>query len=338
MSKNQALGPLIADLRGIELSQVDKEFIAHPKLGGLIFFSRNYESREQLVALIRCIREIRPDLFLSVDHEGGRVQRFKQGFSLIPPMATLGADYVNERSALSLDRAYDHGYLLAYELTSIGIDHSYAPVLDLDDHHSRVIGDRSFSKDANTTITLARHFIEGMNAAGMAATAKHFPGHGSVVADSHLELPVDARDYDVILNHDLRPFIALKQTYTALMTAHIAFSEVDDQPVSFSSKWLRQILRRELGFEGIVISDDLSMKGATSFGSASYCAERALSAGCDAVLVCNAPEESERVLEHLESKALGKSDALRPMLRNEDILANPELQQWHNDIKKRLGI
>lgn len=338
MNTPQVLGPLITDLEGVELSQVDKEMLVHPKLGGLIFFSRNYESKEQLIALIRCVREIRPDLFLSVDHEGGRVQRFKKGFTHIPPMAQLGDHYESTKTGGSLDQAYDYGWLLAYELTSLGIDHSYAPVLDLDDHRSQVIGDRSFSKNPDTTICVAQRFIHGMNAAGMSATAKHFPGHGSVIADSHLELPIDNRSFDLLVAHDLRPFVELKHDYKALMTAHIAFPEIDDQPVSFSKKWLREILRDQLGFKGIVISDDLSMKGATTFGSASSCAEKALSAGCDAVLVCNTRTEAERALEHLEAKALGVADKLRPMIRNKAVLAEQGLSRKYTDIQKRLGI
>lgn len=317
-----SLGPLIADLDGIELSQLDKEVLIHPKLGGLILFSRNFESQEQLSALIRCIREERENLVLCVDHEGGRVQRFREGFTHLPPMGRLidiaretvaYMDAFGEQAAQQL--AQDMGWLMASELVEFDIDHSFAPILDLDRDTSKVIGDRAFSDDPQRTIDLAGAFINGMADAGMAATAKHFPGHGGVVADSHLELPFDSRPYEDILQRDLKPFIALQNEYAAVMTAHIAFTQCDELPVSFSSFWLKQILREKLGFSGLVVSDDLSMKGAAECGSYQERSELALSAGCDVILLCNQREEAEHVLEFLEAKALGEQGLLGVLSR-----------------------
>ena len=335
-SMGDAAGPIIADIDGIELSQVDKDVIMHPKLGGLILFSRNFESVEQLRDLVTTISELRPSLLITVDHEGGRVQRFRDGFSPIPAMASLGKHYLMDKTKAASD-ARDLGWLLAYELTVLGIDHSYAPVLDLDDDWSEVIGDRSFSKDGEATTKLAREFIKGMAEAGMAATAKHFPGHGSVRADSHLELPVDPRPYQDVLDHDLRPFISLKAEYKALMTAHISFPEIDERPVSFSSEWLQAILREKLEYRGLVISDDLSMKGATLFGDTNDCARLAIEAGCDAILICNARSKAERALEHLEAHSLGLSgrlDVLKSTLNEGQLKAN---RRKYERIKDQFG-
>lgn len=299
------LGPLIADIAGLELSDVDKDVLRHPKLGGLILFTRNYESVEQLSALVRTIREIRPELLLSVDHEGGRVQRFREGFTRIPAMANLGRMY-EENPQLALKMAKDAAWLMASELTALDIDLSYAPILDLDDDKSQIIGDRSFSNDIDIATALAESFIEGMAEAGMKSTAKHFPGHGSVRADSHLELPIDPRDFHAIYNNDLQPFIRLKDQYAAVMTAHIAFTDFDTLPVSFSNKWIQDVLKAQLGFKGVVFSDDLSMKGADTVGAACDKVEKALTAGCDLLLLCNARNEAELALEYLERKQLGE--------------------------------
>ncbi len=323
MTKSTA-GPLIADIDGIELTQVDREVLCHPKLGGLIFFSRNYESVEQLRDLVRCIREVRSDLVLCVDQEGGRVQRFKDGFTRLPAMGRI-LDIAQETSFHSDKRqsgaqtlAKDLGWLMASELTDLDIDHSFAPVLDLDSNRSKVIGDRAFSAKADVTIDLASAFIEGMAEAGMSATAKHFPGHGSVVADSHLELPEDPRSYEEIANHDLVPFLALKDNFSAVMTAHIAFSALDEMPVSFSRYWLNSILKDQMGFEGIIISDDLSMKGAAEFGTYQERSKLALGAGCDVILLCNQRREAERTLEFLESENLGEIGKLSALSRKHD--------------------
>lgn len=307
-------GVLIADIEGVELTGVDKDVLRHPQLGGLIFFSRNYESPEQMRDLVRCIREVRPELVLSVDHEGGRVQRFREGFTLIPPMAKLG--HLAARDRVSAQQvAEDIAWLMAYELLELDIDHSYAPVLDLDVDFCQVIGDRAFSNDIELVNILAESFIKGMRQAGMQATAKHFPGHGGVEADSHLELPIDPRCYKEIYERDIQPFLSLMPSYAALMTAHIEFSQVDCAPVSFSRKWIREILRETLKFEGLVLSDDLSMKGAEGSGSFFERAQKALYAGCNAVLLCNRRKEAERVLEALEREYSGRLSGLEGLRR-----------------------
>ena len=302
-------GPLIADLEGIELSQLDREVLRHPSLGGLILFSRNYAEPQQLRDLIRCVRECRPNLLVSVDQEGGRVQRFRSGFTRLPAMHSLDDLYRDDRQR-AVELAADLAYLMAWELRQFDVDVSYAPVLDLADSRSRVIGDRAFSGEVDTVIELAAAFIEGMSGAGMRAVGKHFPGHGGVLADSHLELPVDSRVFDAIAQRDLRCFSALFASLPALMSAHILFPEVDEHPVSFSSYWLQDILRDRLGYEGLVISDDLSMAGASCIQDSNDRVERALEAGCDAVLFCNQRSLAERALENIESKQLGHRGAL----------------------------
>ena len=298
---NKPLGPVVADIEGIELSQCDREVLLHPQLGGLIFFSRNYHSREQLKGLVRCIREVRPELLLTVDHEGGRVQRFRDGFTHVPAMGRLRELLqVDEYQCLKVAQCF--GAVLASELLDCDIDLSFTPVLDLDEEQSRVIGDRAFSSNADHVVRLAGAFIEGMHSAGMVATAKHFPGHGGVIEDSHLELPIDNRGFDTIWNRDCRPFATLADKYQAVMTAHVVFPDVDDQPVSFSNVWIQDILRQKVGFTGVVFSDDLSMKGAAGIGDMTARALKSLSAGCDAVLICNVRDEAERCLEDLEKQ------------------------------------
>lgn len=327
-------GPLIADLEGIELGSLDKEVLKHPKLGGVILFSRNFESREQLQGLVRCIREIRPELVLCVDQEGGRVQRFKEGFTRLPPMGTirqiaaetgytLADSYISGAQSL----AADLGYLMASELAAMDIDHSFTPVLDLDRDKSRVIGDRAFSDDPTETVELASAFIDGMTAAGMAATAKHFPGHGGVVEDSHLELPRDRRPYSDILQRDLVPFQQLKDQYVAVMTAHIVFEDIDTQPVSFSKRWLSDILREDIGFSGLVVSDDLSMKGAAECGDFKDRSRAALEAGCDLILLCNQRREAEFVLEFLEAEQLGKNGIANALKRKKQVVSSSVNEQ-----------
>lgn len=287
------------DIAGAELHADEKEILAHPKVGGLILFTRNYEDPEQLRGLIRMVREARENIVLAVDHEGGRVQRFREGFTRIPPMQSLGQQYQDSPTD-TLRKATELGWLLAAEIIAHDIDISFAPVLDVDDCLSDIIGDRSFSADPECVIKIAGAFIDGMQEAGMAVTGKHFPGHGGVKADSHLELPIDKRDMQTLDNRDLRPFADLTDKLDAVMTAHIVYSEVDPEPVSFSSYWLRTYLKQTLGFSGLIFSDDLSMAGAKVAGS--YCerARKALGAGCDVVLACNNPEQAVAVIENLE--------------------------------------
>ena len=298
MSNN--LGSLVADIAGTELSPEDREIIAHPLIGGMILFTRNYESRSQLTSLIKAMRNAKNGpLLIMVDQEGGRVQRFKNDFTLIPPMAALGVLFDQEPS-LALEKARDIGWLLAMELLAAGMDFSLAPVLDLNKQVSKVIGDRAFHTSSNVVIQLACTFIAGMKEAGMAAVGKHFPGHGSIAPDSHVAMPVDERAFKQIENDDLLPFKALiKNSIPALMAAHIEFPNIDNKPVGFSSVWLNDILRQQLGFKGMVLSDDLNMEGANITSSYADRVALAKDAGCDLALLCNNRQGVIEVLDHL---------------------------------------
>ncbi|MGB2248932.1 MAG: beta-N-acetylhexosaminidase [Alcanivorax sediminis] len=292
---------LMLDLEGLTVADSEKELLSHPGAGGLILFARNYESREQLRELIRQIRAVRPELLIAVDQEGGRVQRFREEFVRLPPMAALGRRY-DQDPAAGVREARLLGELMASELTELDIDISFAPVLDLDYGNSTVIGDRSFHGDADAMILLAGSFIDGMHAAGMAATGKHFPGHGHVVADSHLELPVDPRPLADIEAADMRPFAALAPRLDGIMPAHVIYSAVENQTAGFSRYWLQTQLRQKLGFRGVIFSDDMSMAGAQCAGGYPERAEAALKAGCDMVLACNNRQGAEQMLSWLEGQ------------------------------------
>jgi len=286
MTKN--FGSLIIDLQGTELQADEKELLQHPLVGGLIFFSRNYQDSEQLAALVRSVRQgLNKPFLIMVDQEGGRVQRFRDGFTRIPPAAVYGQAY-DANPELGLQLAEAGGWLMAHELVSKGIDLSLAPILDLSKGVSSVIGDRAFHRDVKTATQLAGAYIEGMKAAGMAATGKHFPGHGSVAPDSHKELPVDHRSYEEVAEEDLQPFIHfINANIPALMTAHILFPTIDKMPVSFSHYWLQEVLRQQLRYKGVVMSDDLDMKGAALGGDYADRMQLARAAGCDIILLCN---------------------------------------------------
>ena len=284
-----AAARLIVDIAGTSLTTSEAGFLCHPAVAGVILFRRNIQDYDQLVRLTGELRTARDSLLICVDQEGGRVQRCVDGFTRLPPMQRFNRLYEQEME-YALVLARDTGWLLAAEIIAAGIDFSFTPVLDMDENYSSIIGDRSFSPQAERVIAIASAFIEGAHEAGMAVTGKHFPGHGAVEADSHLQLPVDSRSLEAIVNSDMRPFSALLQQLEAIMPAHILFPEVDpESPVGFSSTWLQQILRRQLGFEGLIFSDDLSMAGATGAGNMSQRVEKALSAGCDLALVCNDP-------------------------------------------------
>ena len=278
-----ALGPLMIDIAGTQLSELDRERLCHPLVGGIILFTRNYESREQLAALCRDIHDLRA-MPIAVDHEGGRVQRFREGFTRLPAMRQLGVWWdKSPRAAIESVRAL--GYLLAGELRALGVDLSFAPVLDLDWGRSGVIGDRAFHSDPQAVIDLAGGLIAGMREAGMACCGKHFPGHGWVAADSHVAIPIDERGL-AELAPDLAPYRGLK--LDAVMPAHVIYPQVDARPAGFSPVWIAK-LREELDFDGVVFSDDLSMEGASVAGDIVARAEAAWGAGCDMLLVCNAP-------------------------------------------------
>ena len=281
------LGPVMLGLEGLTLSLEERELLRHPLTGGVILFSRNYHSPEQLTALTAAIRAQRAELLIAVDHEGGRVQRFRDGFSALPPVRTWGEVYDHDQT-LGLDLARTHGWLLAAELKAVGIDFSFTPVLDVDSGISQVIGDRAFHTDPDAVTALALALYRGLADAGMAAVGKHYPGHGSVAADSHTELPRDDRPLAAIENRDLRPFVALiRANIEAIMPSLVVYTHVDGRPACFSAAWLQGTLRQRLGFTGAVLSDDLGMAGAAYAGGALARAEAALAAGCDMVLACN---------------------------------------------------
>ncbi|MXZ80774.1 MAG: beta-N-acetylhexosaminidase [Gammaproteobacteria bacterium] len=288
-------GPLIVDIPGESLEPGDIALLKSPAVGGVILFSRNYRSREHLAELIREIKAVRnPPLLVCTDQEGGRVQRFRDGFFPLPAARTIGLAYEKDMQQ-GLRNARSLGKLMAGELIESGLDLSFAPVLDCAHPESQVIGDRSFSADPNVVTALAGAFIHGMNAAGMAATGKHYPGHGGVKEDSHDVQPVDRRDLQTLLEKDLVPFRRLAGQLAGMMTAHVQFVEIDSALPTFSIYWLDTVLRHRIGFEGIVFSDDLTMSGAEQGGKPVDRAHAALGAGCDMILVCNDREAALEV-------------------------------------------
>ena len=279
------IGALMLDIAGTTLTQEDIELLSAPQVGGVILFGRNIESPAQVRALTDHMRQVRPDILIAVDQEGGRVQRLRQGFTLLPAMGKFGELYTRDPQR-ALELAEKCGWLMATEVLAVGIDFSFAPVLDLNDI-SDVIGDRSFAQNIQDIIPLASAFLKGMKRAGMASTGKHFPGHGSVKADSHVAAAIDTRSYAEIQQKDMRSFIQLQSQLDALMPAHVIYSQVDLNPAGFSEFWIQKVLRQELGFDGVLFSDDLSMQAACVAGGADARIQAALKAGCDMGLVCN---------------------------------------------------
>lgn len=316
------------DVAGLTLTQHERDIINHPNTGAVIFFARNYESPEQITELIRSIRAARHgDILTAVDQEGGRVQRFRNGFTRLPSASC----YAN---APKLAEAA--GWLMAAELRAVDVDFSFAPVLDIDCGISQVIGDRSFSADCTTATQLASAFRKGMYNAGMAATGKHFPGHGAVAADSHLASPVDDRDFDTIMTKDVLPFKQLiDEGLEAIMPAHVVYSKVDANPAGFSSFWIQQILRQQLNFHGTIFSDDLSMEGAAFAGGFVERALMAQQAGCDMLLVCNNPNAAEQVLESLPITQNTIREQRLKAMRGKVALNREQLQQtdkWQHTV------
>ena len=289
MNRNDDIShaPVVLDIAGTTLDADDRRRLQHPLTGGLILFARNWESRLQLTELTAEIKAIRPDVLICVDHEGGRVQRFRtDGFTHLPPMRVLGELWMRD-AMTATDAATACGYVLASELRSCGVDLSFTPVLDLDHGPSGVIGDRAFHRDARVATLLAKSVMHGLLLAGMASCGKHFPGHGYVAADSHVDVPVDKRSLKAILEDDARPYEWLSTSLASVMPAHVIYPKIDRHPAGFSSRWLQDILRTRLGFTGAIFSDDLSMQGATVAGTPVQAALAALNAGCDMVLLCN---------------------------------------------------
>ncbi|TVP90102.1 MAG: beta-N-acetylhexosaminidase [Pseudomonadaceae bacterium] len=285
------------DVEGLWLTAEDRQLLRQPEVGGLILFARNCSHPDQVRELVRSIRQLRPDMLLAIDQEGGRVQRLRRGVLRLPALGRIAsagdqADKLAEAAA----------WLMATEILACGIDISFAPVLDLECGRSRVVGDRSLGADPATVTRLASAYIRGLRAAGMAATGKHFPGHGWAEADSHFAVPEDERALDVIKSCDMQPFAALAGQLAGIMPAHVIYSAVDPQPAGFSRFWLQQILRAELGFNGVIFSDDLSMAGAHVAGDITQRIDAAASAGCDMLLVCNDRSAAEQALVHMQQQ------------------------------------
>lgn len=319
------LGPLMVDVAAKTLTPDDREVLRHPLVGSVILFTRNYENPQQLAELVADIRGVRsPPLLVAVDHEGGRVQRFRAGFSLLPPMRRVGQEYdLDPIQGVAMARALN--WLMAAELRAVGIDYSFAPCVDLDYGVSEVIGDRSFHRDPEVVAKLALAAVSGMREAGMSATAKHFPGHGAVVADSHLALPVDRREL-ADLTEDVLPYRRLiANELTAVMMAHVLFPAVDSVPASFSRRWVTDYLRGELEFRGVVFADDLTMEGASVLGGIVERAEAALAAGCDVLPVCNRRDQVMRLLDGLRHVPGPASQARVRLMRGREAPAREAL-------------
>ena len=293
------LGSIMCDINGLDLDEDERELLLHPLIGGVILFSRNYDSPKQLAELTSKIHGLRhPSLLIAVDHEGGRIQRFRNGFSQLPACSLFGAHKSTKEANLLAEYA---GWLMSTELLSVGIDFSFAPVLDVGGNRSEVIGDRAFHAEPKQISSLTKAFTSGMKEAGMAAVGKHFPGHGSVIEDSHFSAPSDPRSFNDINERDLIPFRDLINFgILGLMPAHVVYSEIDKIPAGFSSIWLKEILRKQLKFQGAIFSDDLSMAGAEIVGDYTKRTKLALEAGCDMVLICNSREGLISVMDNIK--------------------------------------
>lgn len=307
-------GPVMLDVAAYEVTAEEREILQHPLVGGVILFARNYAEPAQLRALTAAIRAARPEVLISVDHEGGRVQRFRNGFTRLPAMRRFGAAWEADADAAKAG-ARHAGFVLAAELRAHGVDLSYAPVLDLDYGVSSVIGDRAFHRDPQVATELARAVVAGLGDAGMRAVGKHFPGHGAVEADSHVAIPVDGRVFDAVWAEDIQPFRRLAGELGGVMPAHVIFENIDPRPAGFSPFWLQQVLRGKLGFQGVVFSDDLTMEGASVAGDIVARAEAAHGAGCDMVLVCNRPDFAVQLLDRWRPAVSGDSSARIAALR-----------------------
>jgi beta-N-acetylhexosaminidase len=331
INKQYPLGPLMVDIEGLCLTQIDRELLCHPQVGGVILFSRNYASPEQVTGLCADIHQLRtPSLLIAVDHEGGRVQRFKQEFTAIPCMQKLGHLYTEDEQAAH-QAAEKTAWLMAAELREVGVDFSFTPVLDIDYACSEVIGDRAFSSDKHVIASLASSFQQGLKSAGMASVGKHFPGHGAVSPDSHIALPVDSRPFTEIMSNDVYPF---KQLITdgmqGIMPAHVLYEKVDTLPAGFSTYWLQEVLRQQLLFDGVIFSDDLSMHGASVIGGYVQRTEQAFNAGCDMALLCNDRPAVEEVLDGIGDKKLTTERSVMrlDLMRPTDLNVSPDSTEY----------
>ena len=336
-----SLGPLMVDIAGTELSADDVRVLAHPMVGSVLLFTRNYSNPRQVAALTAAIRALRaPHLLIAVDHEGGRVQRFREGFTRLPAARLLGRRFDEDRrDALAL--AQSVGWLMASELRAVGVDFSFAPCIDLDYGVSEIIGDRAFHGDPDTVAALAVATMSGMREAGMAAIAKHFPGHGAVVADSHIALPVDRREF-VDLEADIRPYRPLiDNNLPGIMVAHVVFPAMDPLPASLSQRWIAGVLRREMGFHGCVFADDLTMAGAAAFGDVMARVDLALSAGCDVLPICNDRHSVELVLGRFGANvgsAASQARLVRMRARGEPPADLHADRQWQETAARIAGL
>lgn len=318
-------GSLMLDLAGLWLTPEDRQLLRQPEVGGLILFARNTESPRQVRELVRSIRAHRPDMLIAIDQEGGRVQRLRRDVLRLPALGRI-AECASDKAETLAEAA---AWLMATEVLACGIDISFAPVLDLDHGRSQVIGDRSLGGDPSRVSQLGRAYINGLHQAGMAATGKHFPGHGWAEADSHFDLPVDERSETEIRQSDLQPFAALATRLDGIMPAHVVYPAVDPQPAGFSRRWLQDILRAELGFEGVIFSDDLTMAGAHAVGDMTCRVDAALASGCDMLLVCNDRGAAEQALTH--AQRIGMQPSVRPqnMLARRNVGADYKAQpRW----------
>lgn len=345
-------GPIILDVEGLTLNQHDIRRIQHPLTGGVILFGRNFQSRKQLTALTKSIKQVRADILICIDHEGGRVQRCKtDGFTHLPAMRRLGDLWMRtgpqaSSAITAMKVATASGYVLATELRACGVDFSFTPVLDLDYGRSGVIGDRSFHRNPEIVYVLAKSLNEGLRLGGMANCGKHFPGHGWAKADSHVAIPKDERSLKAIESDDIKPYEWLDISLASVMPAHVIYPKVDTLPAGFSSIWLQTILRKKLKFNGVIFSDDLSMEGASVAGDVVQGAQLALKAGCDAVLICNRPDLADRLLNELSvtpKKHTESSMRLKKLFPKSESQSWDELQKdaeylYAKDLLKTLGL
>ena len=335
LDNNQNLfGRLMISIEGMTLSSSDKDLIRNRHVGGIILFTRNFHSQPQIEELCSEIKNIKNNIIIAVDQEGGRVQRFNGEYTQLPSMQVLG-DYCISNNDYSF--AADVGWLMSLELIASGVDISFAPVLDVDRNTSSIIGNRSFSNKPQNVVDIASHFIQGMSEAGMKATGKHFPGHGGIKEDSHIAEPIDIRSHNELMDTDLKPFIELKDKLSAVMTAHITYPDIDNVCVSFSKIWLKNVLQNNIGFNGVIFSDDLTMKGAGNT-SMDEKAIKALNAGCDMVLVCNDYKGANSVINRFEKEDIDLNSRIGMMQKTktcnwDDLADNPRVIETKQIIK-----